>query len=859
MNEAPIASGSSFRRRLMIGNILFQMCTAILVISYLFALLRLTAEQWHEFFIGCVTFCGVGAIANALMHCRFDRAVVACIDAEASDEACEEHFRSGFEAATDLPRRMFFAAQVSWAIAAATIPGWMTLRLDDLPSSPPLTIAVVALMGGLVTGIFVFYALKRFVAPLRNRWAGRLLDSTERQSLIHRLSLSRKLGIAVSGVMVSTVFAAALLSYSLAFRPIEAYSTRVQSGWVERMAERLFGPQDPVLNLVKDELEQLGIAGRLLVIDLSAGKIMSGDPGALTASELRWITASEEFTGTSLGIDSDNSFAWSRLEDDPTFALVAATSRDHISGDLGRVQLAFGLLLLAAFAIALCAAFLMADDVSRTTEWLRGEAKRIASGDLTRGEVRESEDELGSLARSFAEMSDSLRATIGRVAEAAVRVDAEAAAIATAGSGVAKVTGDQVEGIKQASGSMAAINSQISGITESAQVLTGNVEEASSTILELGAAGEELNQTTSALTSQINDVSGSIEEMIQGARQISENTVGLAGAAAETSASMTQMAASMQQVERAATETAGFSAQVVSLAESGRERVQQTIAGMDAIREATGSADTVIRGLGERVQEIGAIVDVIDEVADETSLLALNAAIIAAQAGDQGRSFSVVADEIKDLADRVLTSTKEIGGLIRSVQEESANAVGAIERGTESVQSGVDLSAEAGASLEEITRAAHASGMRIQEIVQAVREQANDASRVSDLTAQVNSSVEEIRAGGEEQERGNEMVMRGTVAMRNVAHQTDRTTEEQARGTRRIRDSIESVRDAVDKIHAALQGQSEECRHAVSFLEQVYERTRANEDVSSLMSQATRGLEQQAEALREAIRRFRIE
>ena len=110
------------------------------------------------------------------------------------------------------------------------------------------------------------------------------------------------------------------------------------------------------------------------------------------------------------------------------------------------------------------AAFLMADDVSHTTEWLRQEAERIASGDLTRGEVRESEDELGDLARSFEGMTDSLRATVGRVADAAERVDAEATAIAKVGSSVASATGDQVQGIKQASGSMAAINAQVSGI-----------------------------------------------------------------------------------------------------------------------------------------------------------------------------------------------------------------------------------------------------------------------------------------------------------------------------------------------------------------------------------------------------------
>jgi methyl-accepting chemotaxis protein len=842
----------------MVGNALLQASAALVVALYLFALLQLTSEQWREFLIAGAVFAAVSLLAQIWMQRRFDRAAVACIDAERGDAAGPGDFRSGFQAAMALPRRMLLATQLSWTIAAIAVPGWMMLRLDDFSGIQPCLIALVALMGGLVTAVFVFFVLKRLAAPLRDRWASRLPDTAQRRELIRRLSLSRKLGIAVSGVMVSTVFAAALLSYSLAFRPIEAYSTRVQSGFVGRMAGRIVGPGDPLLGLAKDDLDELGIAGQLLVVELPSGQIVHGPREALTASELRWITACEGATGTSLEIDSDNSFAWSRIEDDENLALVAVTPRDLLIGDLGRVQLVFGLLLLAALAIALVAAFLMAGDVSRTTEWLRLEAGRIASGNLTRGEVRDSEDELGDLARSFEDMSDSLRETVRRVADAAERVDAEAIAIARVGLTLSSTTVDQVQGIERASHSMAAINGKASGIVQSAQALSGNVEEASSSLLELSAAGDELNHTASSLSGQVAEVGGSIEEMIRSVRQVSENTEGLAGAVAETSASMIQMADSMQQVERAATETAGLSSQVVSVAERGRERVQQTIAGMHAIREATAGAELVIRGLGDRVHEIGAIVDVIDEVADETNLLALNAAIIAAQAGEQGRAFSVVADEIKDLADRVLASTKEISALIRSVQQESANAVGAIERGAESVQSGVDLSAEAGASLEEITRAARASGVRIEEIVQAVREQAGDASRVSDLMGQVNRSVEEIRAAGREQERGNQVVLHGTEVMREVAQQTQRTTEEQARGARRIRDNIESVRQAVEEIHAALQEQSEQCRDSLAFLEQVYERTRSNDESSRRMSEATQGLKQQADALRGDVRRFKI-
>ena len=243
MSEISFASGSVFRRRLMIGNALLQACAGIVVVLYLVALLQLTAEQWREFLVAGVIFGGVSALAAIWMQSRFDPAVVACIDAQVEGAVDQGHFRRGFEAVMDLPRRMFLATQVSWVIAAITVPGWMMLRLDDFSGIQPRLIAGVAVMGGLVTGIFLFFALKRFVAPLRDSWACQLGDAAERQGLIRRLSLSRKLGIAVSGVTVSTVFAAALFSYSLAFRPIEAYSTRVQSGYLGRMANGSSAPR----------------------------------------------------------------------------------------------------------------------------------------------------------------------------------------------------------------------------------------------------------------------------------------------------------------------------------------------------------------------------------------------------------------------------------------------------------------------------------------------------------------------------------------------------------------------------------------------------------------------------------------
>jgi methyl-accepting chemotaxis protein len=346
--------------------------------------------------------------------------------------------------------------------------------------------------------------------------------------------------------------------------------------------------------------------------------------------------------------------------------------------------------------------------------------------------------------------------------------------------------------------------------------------------------------------------------MVRSVKQVSENTEALSNAAEETSASMEEMASSLRAVDSSAAEAARLSERVVERAESGRAKVRETIAGMEAIREATETAESVIRSLQGRAVEIGAIVDVIDDVADETNLLALNAAIIAAQSGDHGRAFSVVAEEIKDLAERVLASTKEIGGLIRSVQEEAGKATSAIERGSASVASGVDLSAEAGMALEEITAASKDSGTRIGGIVSSLREQAKAAGHVVDLMERVRGGVDEIRQATAEQNRGNVVVFQGAVTMREVALQVRGTTEEQARGSVRIRESVEGVRESVEKINSALQEQSQACSAAAEFLEEVRGRGATHEEATRTVEGVARELLAQAEELRQEVRRFRI-
>lgn len=169
------------------------------------------------------------------------------------------------------------------------------------------------------------------------------------------------------------------------------------------------------------------------------------------------------------------------------------------------------------------------------------------------------------------------------------------------------------------------------------------------------------------------------------------------GRTGDLSGTVAEITASAQQVSDAALTA-------TRTAESGGSIVQQTIYGMKQINASVAQGASAVDNLGRKSEEIGAIVAVINSIAEQTNLLALNAAIEAARAGEQGRGFAVVADEVRKLAEKTAHATHEIGGMIESVQVETRNAIMTMQEGTEHVRNGVGNATEAGVALQEIVR-----------------------------------------------------------------------------------------------------------------------------------------------------------
>ena len=199
----------------------------------------------------------------------------------------------------------------------------------------------------------------------------------------------------------------------------------------------------------------------------------------------------------------------------------------------------------------------------------------------------------------------------------------------------------------------------------------------------------------------------------------------------ETGQSVLTMAERINGVSSQAQESATVARQSLKAASSGLQAVQNAIGGMNAIRDQIQETSKRIKRLGESSQEIGEITELISDITEQTNVLALNAAIQAASAGEAGRGFSVVAEEVERLAERSADATRQISALVKAIQTDTQDAVGAMERSTQGVVEGAKLSDNAGTALSEIDRVSRRLADLIEQISQSASREADSANVVA--------------------------------------------------------------------------------------------------------------------------------
>ena len=260
----------------------------------------------------------------------------------------------------------------------------------------------------------------------------------------------------------------------------------------------------------------------------------------------------------------------------------------------------------------------------------------------------------------------------------------------------------------------------------------------------------EIRSSTELLASSSDELSASAVQIAGGTRSQSAKASQVSTSAQELSASIIDVAKNVSGVSEAAKEAN-------TVAVKGGQIVTRTIKAMNGISGTARESSRIIATLGGRSDEIGNIINVIDDIADQTNLLALNAAIEAARAGEQGRGFAVVADEVRKLAEKTMKATKEIGSMIKAMQDETKKAIDSMEAEVRAVEEGVMLAQEADGALREILAKGDVVTSMVHHITTATEQQSAATGQISgDIESVVNvidetsSSAQQIARASEE-------------------------------------------------------------------------------------------------------------
>jgi ABC-type transport system substrate-binding protein/methyl-accepting chemotaxis protein len=517
--------------------------------------------------------------------------------------------------------------------------------------------------------------------------------------------------------------------------------------------------------------------------------------------------------------------------------------------------LSVGVLTAAAVAVI---GRLSAGRVLRAREATRDALHRAAAGDLTLTRAalsRSGEDALAEALHGLMVAMERILASFARLSEAVSGVGRD---LTTRGRDLSQAAGVQNARAGETAAAMRGTDAAIGSLRESMETLAGAAENAGASLHEMTASVTQVSRSTSALRSFVDETAASFGGVVSALQEVSSAVENLSGLGGETARATAAIRASTAETDHQAQTAARLSERVSAAVVSGKTAVSGTLAGMHEIRGAVSGAADAATALAEHSARIGEILHAIEEIAGETNLLALNASIIAAQAGESGKTFSVLSDDIRDLSDRTAVSTEEVRGLVSAVRGGVEDVRRLLSDARRRTEEGVDLAQTSDATLDEIETLALESRRASEGIAGMAVTQSAEAARVSEATGRVSSEITRISEATRGQLETAKAVNARADRVRDLTEQLARAMEEQAAGGQTLLGSMERVTSTVDAIAEATVTLADGSSAVVRSMEEIQKAAERNAYAATSMNQAAQALEQESLLLRSRSSLFRL-
>ncbi|OGQ33901.1 MAG: hypothetical protein A3A85_03305 [Deltaproteobacteria bacterium RIFCSPLOWO2_01_FULL_42_9] len=522
------------------------------------------------------------------------------------------------------------------------------------------------------------------------------------------------------------------------------------------------------------------------------------------------------------------------------------------------IVITFAMSFFVVAAYLLLSSYILRKDFSKPLTELTGYADRMTGGDISRNVDIAVKSEIGDFATAVNKAMKGMRNIILQTRELSVNVDTAVKMIDESASSIKAGSNQQNSSMKDVSASVDGLHKTARDIAKGMEQILKLSEEISSSILEMASSIEEVDGNVAALTGTVGEISASIEEIAGSLKEVVGGIDNVSVSADETASSLLEIDATAMEIERHTMEAAELSNEVAKESEKGLKAVELSHAGMETVKESVNALARVIDELGNRSREIGKILKVIDDVAAETNLLALNATIIAAQAGEHGKGFSVVADEIRELSERTAASTKEITIIISGIQEQIAKAVSSVEEGITKVAEGEKLSTETIGILEGMMQRFKTFQDMSSKIAKATQEQTAGSKKVTENTEVITKTIHTMAKAIQEQSQGSSQIAQAVERMKGLVSQIKRATSEQTGSSKIIASHTEDMMKSIQMINVVSFEQENESQKITDAVVNITGIADVGMKNAGQLEQVVGMLKKEVYTLRQSMERFKL-